>query len=63
MADENDPRYRVAYDLAMQIAKAEAQLTATDQNREYWLKLYHECFNTVKGGVMKISDKALESLK
>lgn len=49
MRIESDSRERVAYDLAILISKHETQVDTKDRNREYWLKLYQQSFEAVKG--------------
>jgi hypothetical protein len=49
--DSNGSPHRVAYDLAITIARAEGKHTATPHgDRKYWLELYSEVQNVVVKG-------------
>lgn len=57
---QEDSFYRVALDLAVNIAVAESNLERPPvQDRAYWLDLYHRCRQVVYNG--KTSAEALQA--
>jgi hypothetical protein len=46
----NDSGERVAYDLMEKIATHESiAMTEERKKRDYWIKLYHQCFRATRG--------------
>lgn len=46
---EENSKYRVAYDLALLIARQEGNPQSSEKAREYLLRLYRQCYDTVYG--------------
>lgn len=47
---QSDSRQRVAYDLMERIAGWDAGKDQEKRSRDYWLRLYSQCYSVVDGG-------------